>query len=126
MPHSRPLLLGHRGASKYAPENTIAAFDLTLKHGCDGFEFDIRYTLDSRSVVCHDPRSERRRIDKSQFCDLALPSAEDVIRKYVRRAYLDLELKVPGEATGVLETIQDTNRERFIVSSFLPDVLHEV
>ena len=54
-PKSRPLLLGHRGASKYVPENTLPAFNLALKHGCDGFEFDVRYSSDGQTVLCHDP-----------------------------------------------------------------------
>ena len=44
------LLLGHRGARLYAPENTIPAFDLCLKHGADGFEFDVRCTRSKESI----------------------------------------------------------------------------
>ena len=119
------MLLGHRGASKYAPENTIAAFDLALQHGCDGFEFDVRYTQDARCVICHNPRHRNRRIDKSRFCDLSLPGAEDVIRKYAGRAYLDVELKVPGDVQPILEALENAG-ERFVISSFLPKVLQEV
>jgi len=50
----RPLLLGHRGARRKAPENTLTAFDLALAHGCDGFEFDVRCTADRYFVLCHD------------------------------------------------------------------------
>lgn len=67
---SRPLLLGHRGASKYATENTFAAFDLALKHGCDGFEFDVRYTADGRTVLCHDPFLNAVEIAETSYGDL--------------------------------------------------------
>src|SRR5574340_963930 len=36
----RPQILGHRGASADAPENTLAAFRLALEQGADGFELD--------------------------------------------------------------------------------------
>ena len=69
-PKSRPLLLGHRGASKYAPENSLAAFDLALKHGCDGFEFDVRYTCDGRTVLCHEPFLNALEIRATTYSDL--------------------------------------------------------
>src|SRR3954471_10495475 len=121
----RPLLLGHRGASKYAPENTIAAFDLALKHGCDGFEFDVRYTLDARSVVCHDPRSRRRTIEKCQFDSLDLPSADQVIKRFAPLAFLDIELKVLGEVDPVLDAVVASRSKRLVVSSFVPEVLED-
>ncbi len=62
MTAARPLLLGHRGARRAAPENTLEAFDLALAHGCDGFEFDVRMTRDGRCVICHDPRLRGREI----------------------------------------------------------------
>jgi glycerophosphoryl diester phosphodiesterase len=120
-----PLLLGHRGASKYADENTPAAFELALAHGCDGFEFDVRYSADARGVICHDPRYKRKRIDACSFPELGLPSADDVVRRYAGRAYIDIELKVSGEVQPVLDALGDTESSRFVISSFLPEVLEE-
>jgi len=56
----KPLLLGHRGCrSRVHPafpvENSLAAFEYALAHGCDGFEFDVRHTRDGRNVLWHDP-----------------------------------------------------------------------
>ncbi len=51
----RPLVLGHRGASAFAPGNTIAAFALAVEHGADGVEFDVRRSADGVLVVHHDP-----------------------------------------------------------------------
>ena len=67
---SRPLLLGHRGAAKYATENTLPAFDLALKHGCDGFEFDVRYTADGQTVLCHDPFLNALEIAETSYAEL--------------------------------------------------------
>lgn len=126
MPATRPLLLGHRGASKYAPENTIAAFELALKHGCDGFEFDVRYTHDLSAVICHNPFYRRRRIDKHPLAKFNLPCADDVIVSFAGRAYLDIELKVPGQVQPILDVLHAADHDRFVISSFLPDVLEAV
>ncbi|MDQ3687847.1 MAG: glycerophosphodiester phosphodiesterase, partial [Acidobacteriota bacterium] len=37
-----PLVIGHRGASGVAPENTLASFARALTDGADGIEFDVR------------------------------------------------------------------------------------
>jgi glycerophosphoryl diester phosphodiesterase len=50
----RPLIIGHRGSSAVAPENTIAAFARTMRDGADGFEFDVRLAGDGVPVVIHD------------------------------------------------------------------------
>lgn len=52
---SRPLIIGHRGASARVPENTIASFDLAFQEGADGIEFDVRLARDGVPVVIHDP-----------------------------------------------------------------------
>lgn len=44
----------HRGASAYAPENTLAAFQLAADMGADGIELDIQMTKDGTLVVVHD------------------------------------------------------------------------
>ena len=57
----RPLVLGHRGASAVAPENTVAAFAKARELGADGVELDVRRTADGVLVVHHDPDDRRRR-----------------------------------------------------------------
>ena len=53
--------IAHRGASAYAPENTLAAFDLALQPnmGADYFELDVQLTKDSVAVVLHDATLDR-------------------------------------------------------------------
>ena len=50
-----PLVLGHRGASRRAPENTLAAFATARALGADGVELDVRRTADGVAVLSHDP-----------------------------------------------------------------------
>lgn len=59
IPSGRPLVFGHRGGSKLAPENTTAAFDRAVAEGVDGLELDVRLARDGEVVVCHDARLER-------------------------------------------------------------------
>jgi glycerophosphoryl diester phosphodiesterase len=51
---AHPLVLGHRGASAVAPENTVAAFTRARELGADGVELDVRRTADGVLVVHHD------------------------------------------------------------------------
>lgn len=52
--NSVPLIIGHRGASAHAPENTLASFDLAFLWEADGIEFDVRLARDGVPVVFHD------------------------------------------------------------------------
>lgn len=54
-----PLVIGHRGSSAVAPENTIAAFARAMRDGADGFEFDVRLARDGVPVVIHDATLQR-------------------------------------------------------------------
>src|SRR5205809_874799 len=47
-------IIGHRGASHDAPENTMASFRLGYEQGADGVELDIHLTKDNEVVVMHD------------------------------------------------------------------------
>ena len=49
----------HRGASAYAPENTLEAFELAVKMGADGVELDVHLTKDGHLAVCHDETIQR-------------------------------------------------------------------
>ena len=129
---SRPLLLGHRGARKYAPENTIAAFEMALEHGCDGFEFDVRLTADGQAVVCHDPKFCGMSIAESNHQKLTdvgkkrgreIATLEDALR-LGRRAFLNIELKVVGTEELMIAFLEKRRPNKgVIVSSFLPKVI---
>jgi len=54
-----PLKIGHRGAAGEAPENTLASFELALRHGADGIEFDVQLSSDGVPMVIHDARLNR-------------------------------------------------------------------
>lgn len=56
---SRPLVFAHRGASAYAIENSLDAFQLALELQADGIELDIQTTKDHIPVVVHDQNLRR-------------------------------------------------------------------
>jgi glycerophosphoryl diester phosphodiesterase len=121
-----PLLLGHRGvrAEKSIAENSIASFDLTLAQGCDGFEFDVRLSVDGQPVICHDALSRGREIASCSAAELSLPSLHEVLMRYQTTAFLDVELKVSGLEKATADLLRTVRPARgFVVSSFLPEVL---
>jgi glycerophosphoryl diester phosphodiesterase len=122
-----PLRLGHRGTrvSDTAAENTRAAFDQALQLGCDGFEFDVRRTACGHAVICHDEKVEGVNVARAACGQLqSLPRLADVLALYAGRAFLDIELKVPGLESDVIVALREHPPERgYVVSSFLPEVL---
>jgi glycerophosphoryl diester phosphodiesterase len=71
----RPLVLGHRGASASAPENTLAAFRLALEEGADGVELDAWRCASGEVVVIHDADTARTcgaslQVDRAALADL--------------------------------------------------------
>ncbi|HNW51548.1 MAG TPA: glycerophosphodiester phosphodiesterase family protein [Prolixibacteraceae bacterium] len=56
---AQPKFIAHRGASYYAPENTLAAIELAWELGADGAECDIHLTKDNQLVLWHDTNTER-------------------------------------------------------------------
>lgn len=54
-----PLVIAHRGASKDAPENTLAAIKLGFEQGADFVEVDLRLTSDEQIVLMHDASTKR-------------------------------------------------------------------
>ena len=58
-PHQKTEIVAHRGASGYAPENTLAAFDLAVKMKADYIEIDVQRTKDGKLVIIHDNTVDR-------------------------------------------------------------------
>jgi len=54
-----PLVVAHRGSSRHAPENTLAAFTLAIASGAGAFELDARLSSDGRVMVIHDRNLSR-------------------------------------------------------------------
>ncbi len=71
IPIDRPLVFGHRGGSRLAPENTVAAFDRAVAEGVDGLELDVRLSRDGDVVVCHDARLDRTCARSGAVADLS-------------------------------------------------------
>lgn len=108
------MTIAHRGASSYAPENTLAAFDLALEMGACEIEFDVQESADGELVVIHDDMLDRttdgrgpvgaqslpalRALDAgswfgSRFAGERIPTLAEVLDRYGAHARLHVELK---------------------------------
>ena len=93
------LIIAHRGASGYAPENTLASMELAIKLGCDAIELDIHLTKDQQIVVCHDFTVDRTTNGRGEIENLTL---ED-IKKLDAGSWFSDEFK--GEKIPTLEEV---------------------
>ena len=50
-----PIVIGHRGASGYLPEHTLAAYDLAIQQGAKYIEPDLVLTKDGHFIARHEP-----------------------------------------------------------------------
>src|SRR5699024_4718547 len=85
----RPGIVGHRGASAHAPENTLAAFRRGLEDGAQLLECDVHLSADGEVVVMHDET-----IDRTAAADSPLRTG--AIGE-LTRAQLDAVLLADGE-----------------------------
>ncbi|HEX4836110.1 MAG TPA: glycerophosphodiester phosphodiesterase family protein [bacterium] len=106
--------IAHRGASRYAPENTLAAIRLALDHGAPAVECDVQRTKDRHLVVIHDQTVDRTtdgrgpvaahaledllRLDAGRwfgpaFAGERIPTLDEVLEVAGGRALLKLEIK---------------------------------
>jgi glycerophosphoryl diester phosphodiesterase len=63
-------IISHRGASGFAPENTLKAFELAVRMGSRDFEFDVHRTRDGKLVVHHDYDLSRTAGEPARIADL--------------------------------------------------------
>lgn len=135
---SRPLIIGHRGASAVAPENTIAAFEAAIEAGADGIEFDVRLASDSVPVVIHDEtlyrthRVRQRIADSSvnQLNEFDVPSLAQVFELFSSNnllLYLEMkgkETQLAVECCGLVD--QYRLKERVIFECFEHSALQTI
>jgi len=106
--------IAHRGASTYAPENTIPAFDLALKNGANMFELDVLFTKDLVPVVFHDETLNRttngrgnilkktykqlQKLDAGswkhrRYRGTKIPTLDQVLKRYKDKIPINIEIK---------------------------------
>jgi glycerophosphoryl diester phosphodiesterase len=133
----RTLRLAHRGDHRRAMENTIPAFLAAMaKPACDGLEFDVRESRDGVPVLLHDETLQRVQGRPEAVVDLTaaeleaigVPTLAAVLGAVPRRAFLDIELKVPlgRPLLEVLAGGRGPDLANAVVSSFDPLALRKM
>jgi glycerophosphoryl diester phosphodiesterase len=141
---AKPKVIAHRGGRRWAPENTMAAFKMSLAAGVDGIELDIHRCSTGELVVIHDDDVNRttdsvgnvqdiswpelQRLDAGswfdpRFSDERVPALRDVLDLIAGKIILNIEVKnTPIDYSGIeedlLDMLQDYPKETIIISSF--------
>ncbi|MBN1922994.1 MAG: glycerophosphodiester phosphodiesterase [Anaerolineae bacterium] len=123
-PQHRPLILGHRGASHAAPQNTLAAFHKAAAMGADGVELDVHLSADGVPVVIHDALVNATTDGSGAVADLSLaelqsldagvrfnpsfageriPTLEEVLAAVGQQLIINIELKAFARRDAALE-----------------------
>ncbi|HWQ03501.1 MAG TPA: glycerophosphodiester phosphodiesterase family protein [Candidatus Nitrosotenuis sp.] len=145
-------VVGHRGASGHAPENTLAAFRRAVEMGAGFIETDLHITRDAKLVAIHDATLERTTNGRGAVKDFTLaelqqldagswfhpdfrgeriPSIEEVIA-FARQADIGLFLEIKPDAPwgiehGLLAMLRGSGEShRVVVLSFSTGILRNV
>lgn len=143
-----PLVIGHRGASAYAPENTMASFIKAYELGADMIELDIHVSMDGELIVIHDDDTERttgtaglvRLMNSSdilkldagstmseEFKDEKIPLLKDVLAWAKGKIKINIEIKSEGCEEKTVELLRKYEMtDMVIVSSFHHEYLKKI
>jgi glycerophosphoryl diester phosphodiesterase len=141
---NEPLKIAHRGASAYAPENSLLAFEKAAELGSDMVEVDLRVTADGHPVIAHDESLKRlysvdATIDSLTLSELttitsqhgeAIPTFEQVTAVCARHKlglYLDIKQMNPSAMAQVYaHLVRYGLLPVTIAGSFRPDYVAEI
>lgn len=134
---STMIIIGHRGACGYEPENTLSSFQHAIELGVAMVELDVYVCKTGQLVITHDndvsiTTDGVGTIDDMTFEQIRalqvkgtgqIPTLQEVVELVNRRVPINIELKGPGTAQPVAELIttykeQGWSDSDFIVSSF--------
>jgi len=149
----KPTIFAHRGASAYAPENTLAAFELAVHQEADAIELDAKLSSDDQVVVIHDQTLERTtngtgyvrdmplaallELDAGSHFDAAyenenIPTLSQVFETVGRKIFINIELTNYSSPNDSLpEKVADLVNyhglaRNVLFSSFHPKVLKRI
>lgn len=128
--------IGHRGAKRELPENTLPAFKRAFERGANAIELDVHATSDRVVVVHHDPAAHSadgslvtladstwREVQMVEFADkIGIPRLADVLAAAPVEATVYVEIKGLGIEALVAATIRES-RARCAVHSFNHDAI---
>jgi glycerophosphoryl diester phosphodiesterase len=135
------LLIGHRGARAYAPENTLTSFKKAIEIGVNAVELDVRRTKDNQLVVIHDADIKRTTNGEGLVSELTLakikgffaeddekiPTLEEALDFLDKKVKVLVELKEAGVEEQVLSIVQKKGLEKdVVIISFLEEALRKV
>jgi glycerophosphoryl diester phosphodiesterase len=130
------LLIAHRGASAYAPENSVESFKKAIAMNAKAIECDVRISKDKKLVVIHDDKIDRttkmkgfvKDYDASQLKEFGIPEFEDFLKLMKENSVILLvEIKEPGSEKKALSLVKDYRLEsRVIIVSFFAEVIEKV
>jgi len=133
------LILGHRGSSKRAPENTLRSFQYAFEEGADGIELDVFLSKDGHLVVTHDENLKTliginvwtRRLNLSELKKLdfgdgeKIPTLDEVFENFGQKfKIINVEIRSTGIfSDGVEKKLAECIRkfnltDKIYVSSF--------
>ena len=134
------LTIAHRGASGFAPENTMAAFEKAYEMGADGFECDVQLTKDGYPILLHDYTLERttngtgfaldkrlagiKKLDAGswygpEFAGITVPTLDDVFAYAKGKMLLNIELKKSPQPEQLVEEVCSRIREYNVLDQCL-------
>lgn len=127
------LKIAHRGASGYAPENTLSAFKKAIDLGSDMIELDVYKTEDNQLVVIHDRLIDRltsgsgfvNNFSLSHLKDLdikgsgKIPTLEEAVDLVLNKIKINIEIKEIGITKDVIDLVNRKKIEnQVLISSF--------
>ena len=117
------IILAHRGASGYAPENTLEAFRLGMDMGADGFELDVHMSKDGELVVIHDETVDRTTNGTGLVRELTLEQIKELDASNGMAAYAGVKIPTLGEVFDLIRgTGQIVNVEIKTDECFYPGI----
>ena len=98
-------IISHRGANRRAPQNTIPAFEHSIKIGVDGFETDIHLSKDGVPVVCHNYTIDETSTGQGEIRNMTLEELRQYdFGSYFHEKYAGTKLPTLEEFLALCET----------------------
>jgi len=135
------IIIAHRGASEYEPENTFSSYEKAIEMGAQMIEFDVRLSLDNKLVSIHDGKVNRTTNGTGKVKDKTakelkeldagngnkIPMIEDIFSRYAKKTKFVIELKDYHTEEPVLELIKEyKNIDDVYIVSFSKRILKNV